>query len=163
MRYGRCRDADSGIADFQQYVTVAFVREQSDRPTARRKSDGIVEQIDDHLLQSTAVAADDGSTQGRKFKLNATILGHQPHLLCRTRGELRQIHIHPFALRVSGIQSRERKQPGNQVFKTSHFLEHAANALANLALNCSSTNNLLQFAFYHSERGAKLMRGIGEE
>src|SRR5579864_9956 len=97
-------DADAGIAHFQNAVAFREQAVQAHDATGWREFDGVVEQIDDDLLEPPAITSNRHRYQRRRLQLYAPVFGDQSHLIGGAGGKFSQIHVDPLALRVARVQ-----------------------------------------------------------
>src|SRR6185437_8047406 len=74
------RDADAAITHLEQPAARLRLAPEDHAAPAWRELDGIVEQVDDHLLETAAIAAHRQRLQARGIELQAAVLRQQSHL-----------------------------------------------------------------------------------
>src|SRR5215469_8824055 len=100
------RDADAVVGDIENREVAFAPHRQAYLAPARGVLDGVVEQIDDHLLQARPVALHRHRGAGITDDADVFVGGEQAHLLRRGRRELREVESQPLRVRLAGVQAR---------------------------------------------------------
>src|SRR5579863_7540855 len=133
MRYRFLRDPQAVVRDLEHRPGTLAPHAERDVPATRGVLDGVVEQVDDHLLETRPIAFHRDGGAGIALDANRSIGGEETHLLGGRGGELGEVEALPGAPHLTGIEARQGEEALDDLGEPLDLLENTAERLARLA------------------------------
>ena len=157
------RNADAGVAHFQDADAGPLLAAQRDAAAARRELDGIVEQVDDHLLEPPAIAA---HHSGRSPEASScTPRSSATRRICSTVLAASSPRSTSSHSRCASPASRRDSTSRPETRRSRRATSSSVLPMRSRSSGGQSprAHDLLQLALDDGQRRAQLVRGIGEE